>query len=115
MALSTQSIACDWSSVKKVDNGYLYSLECHKQVGGLVANELIHTKQKEELNKALELKDLALHKSDQRLMNWREESYKQHDFLLKQEKLSDVQKWIYFGLGVVVTGLAVHGASKLGK
>lgn len=119
--LVNPAIACDWKTIRKVgDSGYLYSADCHKSVGQLKnkAEELEKAnserqKQVEKLGKTIELKDLALDKADQRIINWRNETYNQHDRLLRQQKLAKYNDWLYFGGGIAVTILSVWAAGQL--
>lgn len=107
------SLACDWTTIKKTPDGFLYSTECHLKVGQLVKNEALYKQQVDELNQALSLKDLALTKADERIRIWRDESYKQYEFNHKYQSFSDTQKIIYFSLGIVFTGIAVYVAGQL--
>lgn len=106
--------ACDFKTgIKEVDGQFVYSKDCHLEVGRLVKEEKQRDEQVGELKKAIELKDLALDKADQRVMLWRKETYEQHKYLERQQTMSEYQKWIYFGLGVAVSGFAVWGAGQL--
>jgi len=112
--LCFQSLAeCDWKTIQEVDSKFVYTKECHLKVADLVKNEKFRTEQVAELNKAIDLKDLALDKADQRVILWRAETYKQNDALEKAYKVSELTKWLYFGLGIVGTSLAVMGAGQL--
>lgn len=101
------SLACNWKTdVKKVEGGYLFTDRCYQQVGKLrISND--------KLFKSIELKDLALEKSDEVIMKWRDEAYNQHDRLLKQKRLDSWNNWLYFIGGVGLTSLAVWGAGQL--
>lgn len=119
--LSSQSLACNWNTdIQKEGSKYLYTASCHKEVGRLVKSnkeleKAISERQKqvEKLGKTIELKDLALDKADQRIMNWRDESYNQHQRLLKQQQLSKYNDWLYFGGGIALTILSVWGAGQI--
>jgi hypothetical protein len=121
--LQSQIWACDWSKDIKKENGkYTYTSSCHAKVGVLIKENdnfklalSERKKQVEKLDKSLELKDLALQKADKRVMNWREESYNQHQRLIKQQKLSRYNEYFYFGGGVFFTALSVWAAGKLNK
>lgn len=105
---------CEWATgVKKVEGGYLYTPECHGRVGILVKDLEDREKEVINLRKGLELKDLALAKSDERIMLWRNESYEQFDRLQKQSELARKNETLWFVLGIVVTGAAVWGAGQL--
>lgn len=95
------------------DGTFRYSGECHRKVGDLVQDNTTKAVQITDLTKALELKDLALQKSDQRAQLWMDTSSKLEDRLSKIDELSSKNSILYFGLGVVVTGLAVWGAGQL--
>ena len=99
--------------VEQSNGSFTYSVECHMEFGKLKKNESIREEQVKHLNKSIELQDLALSKANQRIENWQTATYKVEDRLLKLEKSTDTMKWIYFGLGIVVTGAAVWGAGQL--
>lgn len=105
---------CNWSTdIIKKEDGYLYTTECHKKTGKLVADIADYEKETEALRKAIELKDLALVKSDEQLMLWREETYNQHERLLKIQSVSDKERWMWFAIGIVVMGGATYAAVQL--
>jgi hypothetical protein len=116
--LSSQSFAsCNWEKDVKVnqDGSYTYSKDCHLQVG-LSLDELdLRRKQVAELNKTIELKDLAIRYSDERVRLWMDSSLKMNERLNQYEATKGSQQWLYFGLGVLTTSLAVYGASSLIK
>ena len=109
------------SDIVKVDtNTYHYTKECHIEVGKIkntkeelekAASE--RKKQIEKLNKSIKLKDLALDVADERIMNWRNQSYEQHKRLIKQQQLSKYNDWLYFGGGIALTVLSVWAAGQI--
>lgn len=114
--------ACDFSSdIVKVDaNTYQYTKECHIEVGKIKkAKEELEKasderkKQVSKLTESIKLKDLALDTADQRIMNWRVESYRQHERLLKQQRLNKYNDWMYFAGGVLSTVISVWAAGQL--
>lgn len=115
--LSNVALAdCDFSTVTKLEDGsYKYSKECHIKVGEMKRDLDIANKQVKLLNDSLELKDLALSKSNERIALWMDTTYKLEDRLNKIDELRSKNNWIYFGLGAVFTGLAVWGAGQLVK
>lgn len=115
LLLSSNAFAeCKWTEgVKKVENGYLYTNECHGRVGVLVKDLEDRETEVVNLRKGLELKDLALAKADERIMLWRDESYEQYERLQKQSELANRNQYLWFALGIVVTGAAVWGAGQL--
>jgi len=111
--LVSPSLACDWSTIKKVGNIYQYSKECNLAVGKLVRDSKLSQERTDKLNKALDLKDLALSKSDERIVLWRKTSYKLEDRLIKHDKYSSAKGWLLFGSGIlttILTGWAIGQA-----
>lgn len=105
---------CKWADgVKKVESGFLYSNDCHGRVGILIKDLEDREIEVVNLRKGLELKDLALQKSDERIMLWRDESYEQFERLQKQSELTSRNQYLWFALGVIFTGAAVWSAGQL--
>lgn len=114
------ALSCDWSTIKKQGSEYIYTADCHKEVGKLVVKveelEKANSERQKESAKmieAIKLKDLALDKADERIMNWRNEAYNQHERLLRQEKLSKYNDWLYFGGGIGLTILSAWAVGQL--
>lgn len=112
--------ACDWGSIQSQGSSYIYTADCHKEVGKLVnkvkeleSANLERQKESERLYGAIKMKDLALDKADQRIMTWRNETYSQHERLLRHEKMSKYNDWAYFGGGVLITILSVWAAGQI--
>lgn len=106
---------CEWKSIERTEQGFLYSAECHQRVGKMVKDEKLREEQVEELNQTIKLKDLALDTNVQRADLWRKTSFDLEDRLFKIENNNERNKWIYFGLGFLGASLAVWGASRLNK
>ena len=107
---------CDFSKdVQNQDESYIYSKECHIQVGKLVQNEEKRKKQVEELEKVVEIKDLVIIKSHERAEMWRATTFKLEDRVNTIDRMKDTNKWLYFGLGVVTTGFAIYLGSQMVK
>lgn len=114
--ISNVSLAeCNFSTgVTRLEDGsYKYSKECHIKVGEMKQDLEIANKQVEQLNKVIELKDLALSKSNERVALWMDTTYKLEDRLNKIEGLQSKNHFLYFGLGVVTAIGAAYAASKL--
>lgn len=92
---------------------FSYSLDCHLEFGKLRQTDKDRQEQIAHLEKAIQMKDLALDIADKRIENWKDATYKMEDRILKLEKTNDNMKALYFGLGIIVTGLAVWGAGQL--
>lgn len=111
--ISSSAYGCDTSTIKKVSNGYLYSKECHVWVGKNVKEIEIRDVQVKDLYKTITFKDLAIKAQQDRATLWMDTSFKVEEEYQKSRKMTEFQKWLYFGLGVVVMGAAVNGAGKL--
>lgn len=111
---STAFALCDAKDIVKQDDGsYKYSKECHLEVGKTFGALEKREQQVQLLEKTIELKDLALDKSYERIENFRESTYKLEDRVNAMEEMKKNNEILYFVLGIVVTGVAVYGAGQL--
>jgi hypothetical protein len=93
---------CDWKTgiTPGPNKTFIYTEECHQQVGKLVQSN-------KDLTSVIQLKDLALTNADVRTQLWEKTADNEMDRL---NKLSADQKhsdWLYFTLGaatVIMTG-----------
>lgn len=106
---------CDFSKIVEKDGQYIYSPALHRCVGALVEKNKLYEEQNRAYDKALELKDLAISKTEERVRLWQDATYKLEDRYNKQTKYNDYRDWIFFGLGVVATGTAVYLAGHIYK
>lgn len=105
---------CDFrTGIVQQGSGYLYSVDCHKQVGKMDADLSDRAKQVDALSQSLKLKDDAIVIQDERAQRLRESLYKVEDKVDSMERLKENNKWLYFGLGIAFTSLAVWGAGNL--
>jgi hypothetical protein len=104
---------CNPRTIKQVDGKFLYPVECHIEFGKLRQTESDRKQQIYHLEKTIKLKDLAINLAEEKAENWKSTSYKLEEKILKYEKNSERTKWIYFGLGILVMGGAVYGASQI--
>lgn len=114
--LSNVALAdCDFSTgiTPGPNNTFIYTGECHRKVGQLVQDNAAKDKTIGELNQVITLKDLAITKADERTQLWMNTSFKMEDRLNEVDSIYKKNEWLYFTLGIVVTGAAVYGASKL--
>jgi hypothetical protein len=116
--ISNQALAtCNWEKDIRVnqDGSYTYSKDCHVQVG-VSLNELdLRRNQVAELNKAIELKDLAIKYSEERAHLWMDSSLKMNERLNQYEASRSDSQWLHFGLGVATTVLSVWAAGQLSR
>jgi hypothetical protein len=116
LSLPAQSFAaCDFANdIKAMPDGtYSYTRDCHVEVGKRVKRLALVEQQVVELEKTIELKDLALVKQKERADLWMDTSFKMNDKLQAYEAASSKSDWVHFGLGVAVTVLSVWAAGQL--
>jgi hypothetical protein len=107
---------CTWSTgVTKLseESWYRYSSDCNLRVGEMVQELDTKSKQLEQYDAAITLKDLAIQKSDARVLLWKTTAEDEQD---RMNKLSTEQKhtdFLFFGLGVLAAIGAGFMASKL--
>lgn len=106
---------CDFSTgIEKLPDGrFAYSSECHKKVGKMVADE--KDRQEQLAQKEIQLKDLGVQLDAQVKSRqlWMDTSMKLEDRVNQMETMKSTNQWLYFGIGVLTTGLAVWGAGQL--
>jgi hypothetical protein len=116
-SVTAQAADCDFSTgIQKLDDGrYAYSVDCHKKVGKMVADE--KDRQEQLAQKDIQLKSLGtqLEYQDKRVQLWMDTSNKLEDRVNQMEALKSRNQWLFFGLGIVVTGAAVWGAGQLNR
>lgn len=104
---------CDWSLIKSNQDGsYTYSKELHVCVGNLIQTNKVLAAQVDDLTKAIQLKDLAITKSDERVNVWMNSSLKLEDSLTKVQSFQAGNSALWFGLGVAATVLSVFVTAK---
>ncbi len=107
---------CDFTNgkgVNKVEGGYLYSPECHVAVGQMKYDLGVKDLQLDKLTKALDLKDLAITKADQRADMWMNTAYKLEDRINAIDSMRQSNQYIVFGLGMLAMFAATYAASQL--
>lgn len=106
---------CDFSTgiTKQSDGKFLYLKECHIAVGQMKIDLDAANVQLEEYRKAIDLKDLALVKTNERSNLWMDTTFKLQDRMNTVDSLKSKNEIIYFGVGILFTGLAVWGAGQL--
>lgn len=109
LLLSSITEACDWSTIKKVDGGYLYSKSCHIEVGRSL-NELdLRSEQVIELEKALLAQKEVVKAEVERGDLWYSEAKKLENHIKAEEASAPYKKALYFILGAGV----MYGASRI--
>jgi len=105
---------CDWKTIKKTSQGFIYSSECHIEVGKLVRSEKLLKEQVSGLHKQIDLGDLKYSKQVEITDKWRKTSYSLEDRVIKSYKLTSFGNKINFlyGMATVVLGALVVGQIK---
>lgn len=105
---------CDYTKiVSNSDGTYQYSRELHICVGIMKRDLGIALTQKDLLYSALELKEVALTKANERADLWMQTSKKLESNIETMDSLYQRNKWLYFGLGILAASAAVYGAGQL--
>ncbi len=104
---------CDFKTIKKTKDGYLYSKDCHVKVGELVRDNKNLRIVGDLKDKKIELKDLQIVRHEERVLLWQSSTYEIEDRYNKRKTMAKWEKYMYLALGVVITGLAVKGAQQL--
>lgn len=107
--------ACDFSKDIKenLDGTYIYTRECHIEVGKRVKKLLLLDEQIVELEKTIELKDLALSKQKERADLWMNTSMQATEKLRLYDSTVGKENTLYFVFGIGVTILSVWAAGQL--
>jgi hypothetical protein len=105
---------CDFSKgiTPGPNHTFIYTEECHLEVGKIKQQNNTLTAQLGDLTKAIELKDLALTKADTRTQLWIDTNDKMSDRLTKIDETYKHNEWLYFGLGVLTTFAAGYIAAQ---
>ena len=106
---------CDFSTgiTPGPNHTFIYSEDCHQKVGQLVQDNKTKDAQLADYAKAIDLKDLAIKKADERANMWMDTSTKLEDRLTKVDELQSKNNFIYYGLGiltVLAAGYVVRAA-----
>ena len=107
---------CDWSTIKEIDGPeFVYSPECHNQVGKLVANEKDYKIQIDSQKKVIQLKDLTIKDLTANSNMWEKEAHSQFKALENYRSAEKTRTWLWFGGGVGATILAIVIAGQVSK
>ena len=113
--MQTFASSCDWArDVKEqADGSFLYSRACHVQAGKNVTLLGLKDQRIVELEKTIELKDLALVKQKERSDLWMNSAIEQNEKLMKYDAAASKSNTLYFGLGIAAAALSVWAAGQL--
>lgn len=94
-------------------DGLLFSPKASQAADEAIEDAKYFKELSDKLLKRQELADQQISLLDKRLALHVEQNVILADQLVKKENQNKWEKVIYFTLGIIVTGVAVHGASKL--
>lgn len=105
---------CDWSTIVELpSHSYSYSPELHLCVGNLVQQNKVQLTQIDDLQAAIQLKDLAITTSEKRIELWQKTSDDSQARLASVESDSKRNDLIMFGLGALTVIASGWMASRL--
>jgi hypothetical protein len=114
MMSSISYAECNYSlGIQKVENGYLYTDECHAEVGKKLMDLKDREKQIDLYKEVISLKDLQISKEQQRADLWKNTTFKLEDRMMSIRRWDRWEDWLYFGAGVLVMSAATWGAGQL--
>lgn len=115
MSTNLAMAECDFATgiVRQDDNHFVYTRECHLRVGQMTYDLVSAYSQINDYKKAIELKDLALTKSEQRADMWMNTSFTLQDRMKTIEDYKSKNETLYFVGGILLTGLSVWAAGQL--
>jgi hypothetical protein len=93
---------CDWSTdvTPGTNHTWIYSDECHLEVGKLVQSNKVQLQQINDLTNAVQLKNLALTADDSRVMLWQKSADDELSRLNTIQADQHRSDFLYFTLGV---------------
>lgn len=107
---------CDFSKgITKTEPGYLYTPECHKEVGRTVLENDARKDEIKALREALTNKDVIIDTERQRAELWRDTSFKMESRLSSYERWKSENQLLAFGVGVLVTVGAAYSLGQAAK
>ena len=97
---------CDWKTIAKTQEGYLYSRECHIEVGKTVEELDIKRKQSDMFRQSSDLFKQSYELEKERADLWYKEARDLEKSLSSKKSYVELQQIAYFSLGL----LAMYGA-----
>jgi hypothetical protein len=109
---TAQAIDCDYSTIKKLENGsYEYSKNCHIHIGQKLEELDLRQEQVKHLGLSTDYYKKAYEMQEDRVNSWMKTSLELDKELQAQKKFSDWEKAAYFGLGILV----MYGAAQAAR
>ena len=98
---------CDWKTISKTSDGYLYSKECHLAVGKSLDELDIKRQQSDLYKNSSELFKQAYELEKQRSDLWYKQSQELEKTIRQEKMFSEIQKIAYFSLGSFIMYSAI--------
>jgi len=119
LGLTLNSVAyakCNFATdIKIVENGVLYSNDCHKAVGKIVKDNEDRKKQIISYKELLDLKNLQIDVQRERADLWYNTSKDLESRIHKIDRYSQTNKYLHFAGGVLMTVLAAWSLGQVSK
>lgn len=119
LPLELKAEECKWSNIKQEIRSdepvFVYDKFCHHKVGVLVGNEKDYQLLTNSLKKTIELKDLQISETNKKAILWEEETKRQRIIFEEYRKAENMNRWLFFGGGVLATALSVYLAGQLAR
>jgi hypothetical protein len=115
LLVALTALACDWSTIESQDGKYVYTRECHLEVGRLTKKYDLKIKQIDILEDMVSEFEKVLDLQVDRTNLWKEYSEDVEKKYTQVKKNERFNFWVNFGLGVVVTSLSVYLAGNLAR
>lgn len=97
---------CDWKTISKANDGYLYSRDCHIEVGRSLEELSLKKQQVDLFRQSSDSFRQAYELEKQRSDLWYKEAQDLEKTYRSQRNFSDLERYAYFALGV----FAMYGA-----
>lgn len=102
---------CDWKTIKKQSDGYLYPKDCHIKVGKSLEELDLRARQVSELKSAtIDLKTALKAETNRGDLWYKEAKYLERGIKVKETE-NTFKNILYFTLGAAI----MYGATKVGK
>ena len=96
---------CDWKTIVKITGGYLYTIDCHTQVG-------LDLKTIDNLHQIIEVKDNIIELYKQKSDLWKNTSDDLTKKITSISTMSNLEKICYFAAGFFMSSISVYLATK---
>jgi curli biogenesis system outer membrane secretion channel CsgG len=113
LAAPASASECKTEEIKKnADGSFTYSKECHVRVGEVVGELDLRREEVKLLRGSLKDLSVGYDIQQKRAEDWLQTSLKLEDTIQRQKRISDLEKWLWFGAGILLMYGATSAVSK---